>query len=129
MLSGARSGNYTVAVEPAKGSIEPKVVKLEWRGVSGLVYDGNRKSVNATAHELIPGDECEVAVTNGDKICADTYTAAAALKNNNYKLPEDDTVTQVYTIAPAPLYIPEQTVSYNGTCILRAMLPARKPQL
>lgn len=53
---------------------------------------------------------------NGDQTDAGTYEARAIeLSSANYKLPEDDTVTQEYTIAPAPLYIPELQVPYSGS--------------
>ncbi|MCH5249670.1 MAG: hypothetical protein J1E98_07045 [Lachnospiraceae bacterium] len=116
-LSGVQSGNYTVEVQSIDGKIEPKVVKLEWRGVSDRVYDGNPSNVTATATELIPGDddECFVEVSGGSEINAGgPYTAKAEkLSDPNYVLPGDGTTTVTYQIDPAPLYIPEKTVKYN----------------
>ncbi|MCH5349748.1 MAG: hypothetical protein J1E40_10535 [Oscillospiraceae bacterium] len=114
ILSGAQSGNYVIEHPAAiTGIINQKVVGLEWRGVTGLVYTGDPANVNATAIELIPGDVCTVVVENGSQINAYTYTARAArLSNSNYCLP--DNFEQDYTIDPAKLYIPDQTVQYNG---------------
>ncbi|MCH5268276.1 MAG: hypothetical protein J1E62_08035 [Lachnospiraceae bacterium] len=117
MLNGTRSGNYKITTPVAlHGNIMPKAVRLEWRGATGLVYTGTPANVNATATELVPGDVCTVEVTGGDKSNAGiNYTAEAkGLDNPNYRLSEFDK-TQVYSIAPATLYIPEQHVTYNGT--------------
>lgn len=116
-LSGAQSGNYTIAnTIETKGTISQRAVKLEWRGSTGLVYNGTAANVNATATEYLPGDECTVEVTNGNEVNAGSHTAeAVGLSNSNYKLPDDDTTVRPYNIAKADLYIPEQDHSYNGT--------------
>lgn len=65
----------------------------------GLVYTGQPVNVNAMATELIPGDECEVTVENGQQINPGTYVATATeLSNSNYALPDAGT-TREYTIA------------------------------
>ena len=117
-MNGTKSLNYTLKegdVEIA-GTITPKPIKLEWRGLTGLVYSGDPANVNITATELVSGDECTVDVENGDKINAGgPYTATAkAPSNPNYKLPDDDK-TREYTIEPYSLLIPAQTVKYNST--------------
>ena len=116
MLSGAQSGNYKLAFAAEKGRINPKTVKLEWRGVSDRIYDGTSSNVTATATELIPGDgeACGVVVTNGSQSHVGKYTAEATeLDNPNYALPGADT-TREYEIFPASLYIPELHVPYDG---------------
>ncbi|MCH5288034.1 MAG: LPXTG cell wall anchor domain-containing protein [Christensenellaceae bacterium] len=58
-------------------------------------------------------------MADGQEINAGNYKAAAvSLSNANYALPENP--TQNYTIEPAALYIPEQSVTYNGTNTLTA---------
>lgn len=117
-LSGTQCGNYVINnnAVTASGSIAPKTVKLEWRGVNGLVYTANPVNVNATALELMPGEVCLVEVENGSQINAGDYTAVAVnLYNSSYALPAPEDRTQDYTIDPEKLYIPERTVTYNGT--------------
>ena len=115
-LSGAQSGNYTVDGElKISGRITPKAVKLEWRGATGLVYTGDPVNVNATATETLPNEECAVEVKDGIKVEAGDYTATATgVTNSNYKLP-DDNITKDYTIEKANLYIPGNTLPFNGT--------------
>lgn len=121
-LTGSHSGNYFVK-DPVTiiGSIDPKPIKLEWRGSTGLVYSGDPVNVNATARETLPGDSCPVIVENGNAVNAGSYTATAVSSgNSNYSLPTDDTTRQAYAIAKAKLYVPEQTVFYNGTNVFDA---------
>ena len=115
-LEGAQSGNYVIEGDvTTTGTILPKVIKLEWKGSTGLYYTGNPVNVTATALELIPGDECDVEVTNGDQInVGNDYIATAELKNPNYTLPDEASARRSYNIFPATVYIPEQTVTYNG---------------
>lgn len=78
----------TASAANTGGKIEPKTVRLEWRGSTGLVYSGKAVNVNATATKLILGDECTVEVENGDRVNAGTYTARATkLSNPNYLFP------------------------------------------
>ncbi|MCH5204747.1 MAG: hypothetical protein J1F03_08350, partial [Oscillospiraceae bacterium] len=116
-LIGAQSGNYTIDSElKTTGKITPKTVKPEWRGVTGLVYNGSPANVNATATDLLPDDKCEITVTDGNKINAGRYTAeAVSVDNTNYQLPNDNTVFQDYEIKQADLYIEDQERPYNGT--------------
>lgn len=130
MIVGAQSGNYVIKGKITKaGNIEPKPVKLEWRGVNNLVYTGDPANVNAIVTELIPGDVCTVTVRYGNMVDAGEYEAEAAkLSNSNYKLPDEYKVT--YKIDPADLYIKSQTIRYNGTNTLTAtadgVTPTRK---
>ena len=116
-LTGDQSGNYTIAnTIRTTGKITPKPIKLEWRGLTGLVYTGSPVNVNATATELLPDDKCTVTVTNNRQTNAGDYIAEATrLSNSNYTLPDDDTKVQKYTIEKADLYIPDQTHLYSDT--------------
>ena len=116
MLGGAQSSNYELIGNfTIDGDITPKTIGLEWRGATGLVYSGDPVNVNATAIELIPGFDCAVIVDNGQQTNVGDYVAEAVdIDNSNYALPADGT-TQEYTISPAPLYIPELIVDYDGT--------------
>ena len=130
-LVGAQSGNYTVASTlTARGNIDPKPIKLVWRGVTGNVYTGDPVNVYATAAETLPDDTCEVIVQDGNKTDAGVgYIAkAVGLKNSNYALPDD--ATQVYDIDPASLYITEQPpYDYSGnkefTARVNGVTPSR----
>ena len=124
-LSGIRSGNYVLDTDnPVEigGKIQPRTVKLEWRGVNGLVYSGNPANVTATATGLVSGDVVNVTVSNGTETdAATTYTAKAIAltgengePNHNYALPKDGSAEQEYIIDPAPLLISPMTVIYNG---------------
>lgn len=131
-LSGSNCGNYTIArTLRTTGKIIPKTVKLEWRGVTGLVYTGYPVNVNATATELLPMDlgKCTVTVSDGNKINAGrNYTAmATALSNSNYKLPTDGTAIQKYDIDKADLYVPEQPIPFNDTNKLTAKADGAGP--
>lgn len=124
MLTGAQAANYVLKTNAkgnitADGSINPKTVKLVWTGYNGLVYDGKKKNVTATATELIPGDIVIVKVEGGNATNAGNYEAKAVdlldengNHNGNYALPTDGTAIQKYTIAKAdPSYSNIRTVS------------------
>lgn len=132
MLIGAQSGNYVIKDKVTEsGHILPKPVNLEWRGINNLIYSGDVPNVTAIATELIPNDKCSVTAveTDNDPNVGGHKARATKLNNDNYRLPDDDTVT--YNIDPADLYIKSQTVRYNDTYQLVAsadgVTPTRKP--
>ena len=120
-LSGTQSINYTLPSEiKTSGTITPKTIQLEWRGVAERAYNGDPSNVTATAIELIPDFGCDVQVKNGNQTAVGKYIATAKLLNRNYALLTadgelTDTATQEYIITRAALYIPALTVKYDGT--------------
>ncbi|MCD8013553.1 MAG: leucine-rich repeat protein [Lachnospiraceae bacterium] len=83
-------------------TIEQLEAVLSWSGMDTRTYDGTASNVQATVTNLVTADEtadeCTVTVSGGTQANAGTHTAtAAALSNNNYKLPDEASVS--YTIA------------------------------
>ena len=111
-LYGAQSGNYIIegltdGMLSIKGTISKKAVKLEWRGVTGLVYNGAPTNVNVTATEFIPGFDCPVDVIGGSETDAGEYIAKVAeLSNTNYMSADGETLEMPYTIARAACISP-----------------------
>ena len=94
-------------------TIAPKPVAVRWSEDS-FTYDGSVRVPTATAEGLVPGDNCAVTVTGGQKD-AGSYTATATgLSNGNYALSGD--VTQTFTIAPKPVGLKWSgtSLAYNG---------------
>ena len=107
------STNYTLGNKQML-TIEPKAVEVSWSGYEDLVYKGTAVDVTATVVVgLIGDDECTVIVEDGKMVNAGDYVARAIrLSNSNYKL--SGNTEQPYTIARAPLTVPEKTFTYNG---------------
>ena len=103
-LTGAAPVSGQAAV-----SISKKVVSLTWDETS-FIYDGAEKLPTVTVSGLLDGDACTVTVTGGQTDVG-TYTATAeSLSNDNYQLPEQNTVS--FTIAPGTLDVTAE--GYNG---------------
>ncbi|MBR2575718.1 MAG: hypothetical protein IKE40_00295, partial [Firmicutes bacterium] len=90
-LTGDAAKNYVLAESGQQtrttANITPKEVSLTWKVPEDLVYNGEIKSVTATAGGLINSDTCDVIVADGAKINVGEYTArATGLSNANYKL-------------------------------------------
>lgn len=112
-LSGNWGNNYvllssSLTAQNTVAEITPRAVGLSWSGDTDLIYTGTPVNIKAIATGVIPGDICEVMVTDGTETNAGTYTAVAVLSNANYCLPE--TATHTYTIEKVPITF---LVSYN----------------
>ena len=103
-LTGAAPVSGQAAVSIAK-----KTVSLTWDETS-FIYDGAEKLPTVTVSGLLDGDTCGVTVTGG-QTDAGTYTATAeSLSNDNYQLPEQNTVS--FTISEGTLEVVAE--DYNG---------------
>lgn len=92
-------GNFSVAEDVKTYRIVPAEVSLEW-GQTLFTYDGDVKTVIATAKGLVASDVCNVTLTGNQQRNAGTYMAkASALSNANYCLPAE--VSKEWSIAPA----------------------------
>ncbi len=118
-LTGDDVANYELASsgnqESATATINPKEIGLLW-GNSEFTYNKTKQAPEATATDLIEGDEVNVTVS-GEQIHAGVYDATATkLDNSNYKLPAD--VTWSFSILRKSVVISGITAEdkeYDGT--------------
>lgn len=81
-------GQYTAGSAQEQITIYPRQAQLVWRGTENLTYSGKAAAVTAVLGNLVPGDQCQVAVEGGAAIEIGRHTArAVALSNPNYILP------------------------------------------
>lgn len=114
-LNGSGSANITVAVVP-------KMVGLSWSGAQARTYDGNPSNVTATATGTLPGDQVNVAISDGNKSDAGTHTAKATgltgAQADYYQLPSG--ATQQYSIEAKAVTASAQPIAaqtYTGSKI------------
>lgn len=106
----SEDGQYNVE-DSRSIEISPRTAELAWSGDNDLTYDGTAKNVTAAVGNLVGEDNCDVTVTGGTETNAGTYTATAtALRNANYRLPEE--TTKQYTIERA-----DYTVSLSADTV------------
>lgn len=109
--------NYILPTANTKEyTITPKPVEITWAGLT-LTYNGKAQAPTATvkAGELCGTDQCEVTVTvDGEHTSAGTYTAEAALDNDNYTIA--NTAQTAFTIAQKGVTVVWSTepLTYNG---------------
>lgn len=117
--TGLNSGNYKVLCTYGELTLIQRAVSIAWSMPSDLVYDGKPKNVTATVANKVAGDGVTLAVSGGNGITVDTYTATVTAITGadaaNYKLP--DSVTRQYAItkrtATVVWNLPEAPV-YDG---------------
>ncbi|MBQ4586299.1 MAG: hypothetical protein IJB13_00720, partial [Clostridia bacterium] len=106
--------NYTLPTANTKEyTITPKPVEITWAGLT-LTYNGKAQAPTAEiASGLITGDDCDVIVS-GEKTNAGTYTATAALDNDNYTIA--NTAQTTFTIEQKSVTVvwSEDVLTYNG---------------
>ncbi len=78
--------------------IAQREVGIQWSTDTEFDYDGEEHAPIATATGLLEGDECFVTVTGAASTAGNHTATASALSNDNYKLPEDESVNQAFTI-------------------------------
>ena len=109
--------NYTLPTANTKEyTIKPKPVEITWADLT-LTYNGKAQAPTATVKdgELCGTDQCEVTVTvDGEHTFVGTYTAEAALDNDNYTIA--NTAQTAFTIAQKGVTVVWSTepLTYNG---------------
>lgn len=107
-ISGADSGNYTLAeVDDVTVTITAKAVAVVW-GELTLEYDGTAKAPTATADTGIDGETVSIAVS-GAATEPGTYTATATTDNGNYTLTNASVEYEIVKTAVAAQF----TVGYG----------------
>jgi len=85
-------------------TISPKTATLAWTWQDPYTYNGQEQWPTVEVTNLCQGDTCKVTIEEADArvpLHTGDYTAeATALDNDNYVLPEDDTIFRAFTIAP-----------------------------
>ena len=116
--------NYVIAAgnQTATFTITARALTLNW-GTTSFVYDGKAQTPNPTVNNAVTGDNLWLTVTiTGENITGSpaaainvgTYTAEAAITNNNYVIAADNKTT--FTITARELTLDWGTTSfvYNG---------------
>lgn len=87
------SDNYITKTGLENVTISPKVIGVEWTNVT-FTYDGTPHVPTAVATGLVAGDTCRITVAGEQTQAGHDYVATAtALSNDNYKLPENVTIS------------------------------------
>lgn len=116
MAVGDTDHTDTEPAGPVKVEIGKRTAELEWDNVA-FPYDGNVQAPTATVSNLLSttewADSCDVIVgVEGEPVNAGTYTARALkLSNDNYALPEENTLTFTIEKAAGEIRFVEEAVS------------------
>jgi len=95
--------NYDITFEKGTFTINQREIEFDWGGTEFMAYTGQTVVPEATATNLIDGDNCELTVSvvetaDGAGIQPGKWTAkVAGVSNGNYKLPSNN-LEVTYTI-------------------------------
>lgn len=112
---GLTADNYEIDFVPGTMTVVPREVTLSWNNTENRIY-GDGKLVNATAGNLLNGDEIGVDVTDGDKTEVGMHTATATgltgSKAGNYKLNSSEIIA-TGTIKPKSIPVLDGDVTLS----------------
>ena len=101
-VSGASDNNYNFVYQTGTLTVGQKAVTVSFDGYSGLVYNGQEQTISAAVSGTVNGDNAGLSLTYNKTVKdAGTYTATAAISNENYVL--TGTTTQSFSIDKATL--------------------------
>ncbi|MBR0239208.1 MAG: hypothetical protein IJQ39_14025 [Thermoguttaceae bacterium] len=124
--SGASDNNYNFVYQPGTLTVGQKAVTVSFDGYSGLVYNGQERTIGATVSGTVNNDNAGLSLSyNKTVMDAGAYTATASISNGNYDL--TGPTTQIFSIDKATLTAmaddksitygnaaPAYTVTYSG---------------
>ena len=125
-VSGASDNNYDFVYQAGTLNVDQKPVTVTFDDYSGLVYNGQERTISATVSGTVNSDNVGLALSYSKTVKdAGSYTATAAISNTNYVL--TGTTTQNFSIRKATLIAtadnksitygdaaPAYTVTYAG---------------
>ena len=126
-VSGLTNSNYNINYVSGKLTVNKRELTLNW-GTTSFVYDGEAQTPNPTVNNAVTGDDLGLTVTiTGENITGSpasainvgTYTATAAITNNNNYVIAADNQTATFNITAREL-----TVKANDNTITYGSAPA-----
>ncbi|MBR5709363.1 MAG: hypothetical protein IKX40_01260 [Thermoguttaceae bacterium] len=125
-VSGASDNNYNFVYQTGTLTVGQKAVTVAFDDYSGLVYNGQERTISATVSGTVNGDDAGLSLSYNTNVKdVGSYTATAAISNANYLL--TGTTTQNFSIRKATLIAmadnksitygdaaPDYTVTYTG---------------
>ena len=121
-VSGLENLNYNINYVSGKLTVNKRALTLNW-GTTSFVYDGEAHTPTPTANNVVNNDNLELTVTiTGENITGSpasainvgTYTATAAITNNNYVITAGNQITFTITARELTLDWGETSFVYNG---------------
>ena len=120
-VSGLTNSNYKITYVSGKLTVNKREVTLNW-GETSFVYNGEAHTPNPTVNNVVTSDDLGLTVTiTGENITGSsainvgTYTAEAAITNNNYVIAAgNQTATFAITARTLTLNWGETSFVYNG---------------
>ena len=113
-VSGASDNNYDFVYQSGALVVGQKAVTVSFDDYSGLVYNGQERTICATVSGIVNNDNPGLSLTY-DKTVKDagSYTATASISNGNYVL--TGTTTQNFSIDKATLTVTadNQSITYG----------------
>ena len=114
-VSGASDNNYNFVYQTGTLNVGQKSVTVAFDGYSGLVYNGQERTISAMVSGTVNGDDAGLSLSyNKTVLDAGSYTATASISNSNYVL--TGTTTQSFTIDKATLTATadNKTITYGA---------------
>ena len=123
--SGFTSENYEITYKIGTLTVAPRTITVTWYDDETLSsqsfvydYDEQHHAPYAVAGNLVDGDSLTLTVTGATDLPGFNFVASVGeLTNANYKLPNDGTTVQTFSVMPAPVYsiVWDNTpIYYNG---------------
>ncbi|MBR5987127.1 MAG: hypothetical protein IK037_01030, partial [Clostridia bacterium] len=106
---GVTNGNYDITFVPGTLTVETRLVTLTW-GETNLVYNKAEQAPSVTVGNVVYGETVAVEVT-GAASTVGTYTATAAISDENYRLPIDN--TKAFAIAKKAITVTAEDKESN----------------
>ncbi|MBQ2620532.1 MAG: hypothetical protein IJF84_04275 [Thermoguttaceae bacterium] len=101
-VSGASDNNYDFVYQTGSLTVGQKAVMVSFDGYSGLVYNGQERTISASVSGTVNGDNAGLTLSYNKTVKdAGSYTATASISNGNYVL--TGTTTQNFSIGKATL--------------------------
>ncbi len=105
--SGLSSENYEITYKAGTLRVLPRTITVTWyddetQSAQTYIYpnDGEYHAPYAVAGGAVNGDRIALGVTGAKNAQGINYVATATLDDNNYRLPDDGSATQKFTIMP-----------------------------
>ena len=116
---GLTSDNYDITFEKGTLTVNKKPISINWGEITHT-YDGTSWGPSATAEGMVNGDKLTLTVDGEGINAGSSYTATVTEiqgdKAENYKLPDNPTIS--FTITPAEAQFtaptPKEGLTYNG---------------